>query len=209
MSVILSGVWRARSGCQTQSKDPCSVDTTETARRFLIVRCPRAALVWAATFSMVLIASATGVCFSPPPQSKADRVLVLKHQHILRLLHDGHVLKEYKVALGGFPVGPKTQQGDRKTPEGIYVLDSRNAQSQYYKSLHISYPTAAQRAAALKRGVSPGGDVFIHGLPPHYRSLGSAHRLYDWTNGCIAVTDDEMDELWKAVPAGTPIEIRP
>lgn len=140
---------------------------------------------------------------------KVDRVLVLKHQHILQLLHDGHVLKEYKVALGGTPVGPKIQQGDHKTPEGIYVLDARNAQSQYYKSLHISYPTAAQLAAARKRGVSPGGDVFIHGLPPHYRSLGASHRLYDWTNGCIAVTDDEMDELWKAVPVGTPIEIRP
>jgi murein L,D-transpeptidase YafK len=134
---------------------------------------------------------------------------VLKHQHILQLLREGHVLKEYKVALGGSPIGPKTQQGDHKTPEGVYVLDSRNARSQYYKSLHISYPTPTQRAAAKKRGVFPGGDVFIHGLPARYRSVGAAHRLYDWTDGCIAVTDDEMDEIWSTVADGTPIEIRP
>jgi murein L,D-transpeptidase YafK len=140
---------------------------------------------------------------------KVDRVLVVKHQHVLQLLSAGHILREYKVALGGTPVGPKTQQGDHKTPEGVYVLDSRNSKSQFYKSLHISYPTPEQRAAARKRGVSPGGDVFVHGLPARYRSVGAAHRLYDWTDGCIAVTDDEMDELWKAVLVGTPIEIRP
>jgi murein L,D-transpeptidase YafK len=124
-------------------------------------------------------------------------------------LRGGKVIKEYKVALGGSPVGPKTQQGDHKTPEGVYVLDSRNPRSQFYKSLHISYPTPAQRAAARKRGVSPGGDVFVHGLPAHYRSVGAAHRLLDWTDGCIAVTDEEMDEIWFSVPDGTPMEIRP
>jgi murein L,D-transpeptidase YafK len=144
-----------------------------------------------------------------PANAKVDRVLVLKHQHVLQLLNGGHILKEYKVALGGSPVGPKTQQGDHKTPEGIYTLDSRNSKSQYYKSLHISYPTPEQRAAARKRGVSPGGDVFVHGLPGKYRNIGAAHRLYDWTDGCIAVTDEEMDEIWLAVADGTPIEIRP
>ena len=143
------------------------------------------------------------------PIPKADRVLVLKHEHILRLLRNGRVAKEYKVALGGSPVGPKTQQGDHKTPEGIYILDSRNARSQFYKSLHISYPTPAQRTRARKRGISPGGDVFVHGLPSGYRAVGAAHRLRDWTDGCIAVTDDEMDEIWLAVADGTPIEIRP
>lgn len=144
-----------------------------------------------------------------PANEKADRVLVLKHQHLLQLLCGGRILKEYKVALGGSPVGPKTRQGDHKTPEGIYVLDSRNPKSQFYKSLHISYPTLEQRAAARKRGVSPGGDVFVHGLPHRYHTMGAAHRLYDWTDGCIAVTDEEMDEIWLAVSDGTPIEIRP
>ena len=144
-----------------------------------------------------------------PIIGKTDRVLVMKHQHVLQLLRDGHILKEYKVALGGSPAGPKTQQGDHKTPEGTYVLDARNSKSQYYKSLHISYPSPEQRAAARKRGVSPGGDVFVHALPSRYRKIGAAHRLYDWTDGCIAVTDEEMDEIWQAVPTGTPIEIRP
>jgi murein L,D-transpeptidase YafK len=155
------------------------------------------------------IAAATLEASEHPAAVKAARVLVLKHQHTLQLLRGGRVLKEYKVALGGSPVGPKTQQGDHKTPEGVYVLDSRNPQSQFYKSLHISYPTAVQRTAGRKRGVSPGGDVFVHGLPHAYRAIGAAHRLHDWTDGCIAVTDEEMDELWLAIPTGTPIEIRP
>ena len=143
------------------------------------------------------------------PRAEADRVLVLKHQRVLRLLRKGKTLREYKVSLGGSPVGPKTQQGDHKTPEGVYVLDSRNPHSQYYKSLHISYPTPKQRLEARKHGVSPGGDVFIHGLPNGYRGIGSAHLLHDWTDGCVAVTDAEMDEIWKTVPYGTPVEIRP
>jgi murein L,D-transpeptidase YafK len=140
---------------------------------------------------------------------QADRVIVLKKQRILQLVSRGEVIKSYKVALGGDPVGTKTQQGDHKTPEGLYVLDSRNAHSQFYKSIHISYPNAQDRAEARKRGVSPGGYVFVHGLPNGYRFMGASHRLKDWTDGCIAVTDQEMDEIWKAVADGTPIEIRP
>lgn len=139
----------------------------------------------------------------------ADRVLVLKKEHTLQLLNRGKVIKTYKVALGGDPVGPKTRQGDHKTPEGTYVLDSRNPHSQFYKSIHISYPSASDRAAARKMGLSPGGDVYVHGLPNGYGSVGAAHRLKDWTDGCIAVTDEEIDEIWAAVPNGTPIEIRP
>jgi murein L,D-transpeptidase YafK len=177
------------------------------AKPFLAILRPHAALAVLAILSLLPGApQAQQQRISVP---KADRVLVFKHEHILRLLRDGRIAKEYKVALGGSPVGPKTQQGDHKTPEGIYVLDSRNAQSQFYKSLHISYPTPAQRTAARKRGVSPGGDVFIHGLPNAYRAVGAAHRLHDWTDGCIATTDDEMDEIWLAVADGTPIEIRP
>lgn len=143
------------------------------------------------------------------PALHADRVLVLKKERTLQLLNQGKVIKAYKVALGGDPVGPKTCQGDHKTPEGIYVLDSRNAHSQFYKSIHISYPSAKDRAAAHKKGGSPGGDIFVHGLPNGYGFLGASHRLKDWTDGCIAVTNEEIDEIWKAVPDGTPIEIRP
>jgi murein L,D-transpeptidase YafK len=140
---------------------------------------------------------------------RADRVLVLKQERTLRLMSAGKVIKTYKIALGENPLGPKTRQGDHKTPEGTYILDSRNLHSQFYKSIHISYPNAQDRAAARKQGVSPGGDVFIHGLPNGYGWIGKEHRMKDWTDGCIAVTDQEMDEIWRAVPNGTPIEIRP
>jgi murein L,D-transpeptidase YafK len=139
----------------------------------------------------------------------ADRVLVLKKERTLQLLSQGKVIKTYKIALGGDPVGPKTRQGDHKTPEGIYVLNSRNEHSQFYKSIHISYPDAKDRVAAREKGVSPGGDVFVHGLPNGYGWIGASHRFKDWTDGCIAVTNAEMDELWMAVADGTPIEIRP
>lgn len=140
---------------------------------------------------------------------RAERVVVLKRERTLQLWSGGQIIQTYKVALGGNPVGAKTQQGDHKTPEGVYVLDSRNAHSQFYKSIHISYPNAHDRAAARAKGISPGGDVFVHGLPNGYRMVGAAHRLRDWTDGCIAVTDEEMDEIWAAVSDGTPIEIRP
>jgi murein L,D-transpeptidase YafK len=139
----------------------------------------------------------------------ADRVVVLKKERTLQLMSQGKVIKTYKVALGGDPVGAKTRQGDHKTPEGLYVLDSRNPHSQFYKSIHISYPSAREGAAAGKNGVSPGGDVFVHGLPKGYGWVGAGHRAKDWTDGCIAVTNQEIDEIWLAVANGTPIEIRP
>jgi murein L,D-transpeptidase YafK len=140
---------------------------------------------------------------------RADRVVVLKKERSLQLLRQGNVIKTYKVALGADPVGPKQRQGDHKTPEGLYLLDSRNPHSQFYKSIHISYPSMRERAAARQKGVSPGGDLFVHGLPKGYGWVGSAHRVKDWTDGCIAVTNQEMDEIWVAVMDGTPIEIRP
>jgi hypothetical protein len=121
----------------------------------------------------------------------------------------GKVIRIYKVALGGDPVGPKTRQGDHKTPEGKYVLDFRNSHSKFYKAIHISYPSEHDRALPRQNGFSPGGDVFVHGLPNGYGAIGAAHRLKDWTDGCIAVTNEEIDEIWKAVPDGTQIEIKP
>jgi murein L,D-transpeptidase YafK len=140
---------------------------------------------------------------------RADHVLVHKKEHTLVLLKEGKPLKTYKVALGGSPVGPKTMQGDHKTPEGDYVLDRRNAHSQYYRAIHISYPNAEDRARAAKLGVSSGGDVMLHGLPNGQGYLRGLHLLHDWTDGCIAVTDEEMDEIWRIVPDGTPITIEP
>ncbi len=144
-----------------------------------------------------------------PAGAKADRVVVVKKERTLTLMSQGKILKTYKIALGGEPVGPKTRQGDHKTPEGVYVLDRRNAHSQFYRAIHVSYPDAHDRVLARKLGVSAGGEIYVHGLPNGYSWIGSSHRLKDWTDGCIAVTNEEMDEIWRAVPDGTPIEIKP
>ena len=133
----------------------------------------------------------------------------MKSQRTLTLLSDDQVLKTYQVALGSHPVSAKTQQGDGKTPEGHYVLDRRNPKSKFHLSLHVSYPDAADVARARKLGVAPGGDIFLHGLLGGWGWLGSQHRRWDWTDGCIAVTNSEIEEIWRAVPDGTPIEIKP
>lgn len=133
----------------------------------------------------------------------------MKKERTLSLLCQGKILKTYKVALGTDPVGPKTRQGDHKTPEGRYILDRRNVHSQFYRSIHISYPNVENTAYARRHGVSAGGDIYVHGLPNGYGWLREKHRLRDWTDGCIAVTNEEMDEIWRVVPDGTPIEIRP
>jgi murein L,D-transpeptidase YafK len=139
-----------------------------------------------------------------PASAAADKVLVLKSQRKLYLMQGGKILKRYKVSLGGHPVGPKIREGDRKTPEGKYVLDWHNAESQFYKSIHISYPNTKDLARAEKLGVPPGGDLFIHGQPNNFNGPGK--QPGDWTDGCIAVSDQEMDEIWRAVADGTPIE---
>lgn len=141
--------------------------------------------------------------------AKADQVIVAKSARTLTLLEHGKVLRTYKVALGGTPVGAKEQQGDHKTPEGHYVLDRRNPKSRFYKSIHVSYPNDQDEKRAAQRGVSPGGDIMVHGLPNGFGWLGATHRNMDWTDGCIAVTNAEMDEIWELVADGTPIEIRP
>ncbi len=144
-----------------------------------------------------------------PSDARADRVIVLKKARTLTLMSGEKVLKVYKIALGGDPIGPKRKEGDHKTPEGNYVLDRRNAKSKYYRSIHISYPSEEDRERARKSGVSAGGDVMVHGLPNGFGWLGPTHRTQDWTDGCVAVTDQEMDEIWNAVLDGTPIEIKP
>jgi murein L,D-transpeptidase YafK len=141
--------------------------------------------------------------------TKVDRIVVEKSKRTLTLMAGTKILKTYKVALGGQPVGPKDRQGDHKTPEGIYSVDAKNPNSQFCKALHISYPNQADRANARKLGVSPGGDVEIHGLGSKWGWIGAKHRLTDWTDGCIALTNEEIDEIYPLIKVGTTVEIRP
>jgi murein L,D-transpeptidase YafK len=136
-------------------------------------------------------------------------VLVLKGPRRLLLLRGDRVVRDYAVALGRSPEGPKRHRGDGRTPVGRYRIEGRVADSRFHRALRISYPNDADRAFAREAGVDPGGDVMIHGLPDGERWVGEAHRGFDWTNGCIGMTDDEMSEVWELVDDGTPIEIRP
>jgi murein L,D-transpeptidase YafK len=139
----------------------------------------------------------------------ADKILIEKKERRLTLISKGKVLKTYKIALGGDPNGPKERQGDNKTPEGTYVIDSRNRNSRYHLSLHISYPNEKDKKRARELGVSPGGDIMIHGIKNGFSWIGDSHAEVDWTKGCIAVTDEEIEEIEKLAPNGTIIEIRP
>lgn len=142
-------------------------------------------------------------------KGKADKILIEKKERRLTLFSKGKVLKTYKIALGGNPDGPKERQGDNKTPEGIYVIDARNRDSRYHLSLHISYPNEKDKKRAKQLGVSPGGDIMIHGIKNGLSWVGDRHAEVDWTKGCIAVTDEEIEEIEKLVPNGTLVEIRP
>jgi len=134
---------------------------------------------------------------------RVNRVVVNKGRREMLLLSGESVVRTYRIALGRDPLGHKQQEGDGRTPEGIYTIDRRNPKSKYHLSLHISYPNEADCARAVLAGVPPGGDIMIHGLKP-----GVSHPD-DWTEGCIAVTDSEMDDIWELVADGTPIEINP
>jgi murein L,D-transpeptidase YafK len=141
--------------------------------------------------------------------AKVDRIVVEKSTRTLTLRHGSKIVKTYKVALGGQPVGAKDRQGDHKTPEGVYSVDAKNPNSQFYKALHLSYPSQADRANARRLGMSPGGDVEIHGLGSKWGWIGAKHRLTDWTDGCIALTNEEIDEIYRQIKVGTPVEIKP
>jgi murein L,D-transpeptidase YafK len=138
---------------------------------------------------------------------KADAVLVYKSERLLMLLRAGQVIGHFPISLGRNPVGPKTHEGDARTPEGRYYLDWRNPDSRFYRSIHISYPSPRDLAHAHRAGAPPGGMVMIHGLPndPHLAQIA----WDDWTDGCIAVANEAMDAIWNAVDDGTVIVIRP
>jgi murein L,D-transpeptidase YafK len=138
-----------------------------------------------------------------------DRILVEKSARKLSIFRGDKKLKSYRVAIGRNPVGPKEQEGDMKTPEGIYKIDSRNPQSDYHLALHVSYPSDEDNSRAAERGVNAGFDIMIHGIQNGLGWIGAFHRLHDWTAGCIALTDEEIEELWRITPDGTTVEIRP
>lgn len=139
----------------------------------------------------------------------ADLVMVRKSQARLYLMQEGRVQKSYPVALGRNPTGHKQQEGDRRTPEGRYVLDYKKSDSAFYKSIHISYPNQSDRLRAAARGVDPGGLIMIHGQKNGFGWLAEITQQRNWTDGCIAVTNAQMDEIWEAVTVGMPIEILP
>jgi murein L,D-transpeptidase YafK len=169
-------------------------------------------------FVILLLSVAIGLHFVFGIQEKAfgkgtpglaDKILVEKSVRRLTLIRAGKPLRVYRVSLGTHPIGPKEREGDGKTPEGRYVIDKKLMHSAFHRALHISYPNAPDRARAAVLGVSPGGDIMIHGLKNGLGWLGPLHHFSDWTQGCIAVTNAEIEEIWAMVAEGTPVEIMP
>lgn len=146
---------------------------------------------------------------SLPVGTTIDRILVEKSARRLSIFQKANQIKSYRIALGRNPLGAKQEEGDMKTPEGIYKIDGRNPQSNFHLALHISYPSDEDDKRAAARGVPPGFDIMIHGIQNGRGWIGAFHRWNDWTAGCIAVTDEEIEELWRVTPDGTTIEIRP
>jgi murein L,D-transpeptidase YafK len=175
--------------------------------------------------TFLLLASAAALALSHGPDSTrlsspssasrsgapvaADSLVLNKSRRELVVYYHGYPVHIYYVALGRSPIGDKERIGDNRTPEGLFYIEGRNPNSRYHLSLRISYPDANHRARAAKLGVEPGGDIMIHGLPDEQAVFGPAHRDFDWTNGCIAVTNKEIEELWRVIRDGTPIQIKP
>jgi murein L,D-transpeptidase YafK len=158
---------------------------------------------------LILLALFVGCSRPDANQSvaQADRIVVVKSTHTMTLYALGHILHRYRVSLGRGNGNAKSHEGDHNTPQGLYAIDRRNAYSRFHRALDVSYPNASDRANAAKLHAAPGGDIMIHGVRNGLGWLGSLQRHMDWTDGCIAVTDTEMDEIWNSVPAGTPVEI--
>jgi murein L,D-transpeptidase YafK len=159
---------------------------------------------------LTLMLAVPGLAWSTTkPLPAAEKVRVIKSERKLYLLRDGIPYKTYCISLGSRPVGDKMRQGDKRTPEGRYTIDWRNPQSRYHRALHISYPNAMDQQEARAQGVDPGGMIMIHGLPNKAKGDPEGYAGLDWTDGCIAVTNPEIEELLHAIKDGTPIEILP
>lgn len=163
---------------------------------------------------MALLATALGAAAEMPrapesPLQQADRVVIEKARHTLTLYAGERKLAAFQVALGREPVGRKQCRGDNRTPEGLYRVAGRKQDSDFHRALRISYPSERDVARARAAGCEPGGDIMIHGLKPDWAALGKWHRRVDWTRGCIAVTNEEIERIWAMVPDGVEVEIRP
>ena len=167
------------------------------------------ALLAAWVFLFVFPGPAIPTELSPVADGAVDRVVVEKSKRTMTLLKQDREVRTYKIALGRDPVGPKVMQGDNRTPEGIYYVDYKVRNSAYHRALHLSYPNPddVERARAL--GVPPGGSIMIHGMKNDHLWMGDVQYLFNWTNGCIALTNREIEEVWVLVPSWTPVEIRP
>ena len=195
---------------------PLRTQTAESVR-FSTSNASRSHRVGLSLYAGLVIAASVGLagCATPPQTTQAtgpvDQVVVKKSARKLELVSRGRVVRQYRVSLGGSPVGHKYREGDQRTPVGDYVLNWRNPQSDFYKAIHISYPNARDRAVSQQLGYKPGGMIMVHGMPNYIQSE-SMRRQYasrDWTHGCIAVQNNEIDEIWRLVADGTPIQIRP
>ena len=138
-----------------------------------------------------------------------EKVLVLKSAHQLQLINDGKPIKTYRISLGKNPRGPKLMEGDKRTPEGFYWIDWRKTSNNFNLAMHISYPNITDSARARREGVAPGGMIMIHGAPDTEDTPEDLFHTLDWTDGCVAMRNRDMREVWNLVPDGTMIEIRP
>lgn len=172
-------------------------------------------VMFLAIIGMLAVAVWVWVGWRKVPQSKlpegvkVDSLVVLKSARTMMAYAQGEHVRTYYIALGQQPIGHKEVEGDMKTPEGIYSINDRNPNSAYHKNLGISYPNEADIAHAQSLGKSAGGDIKIHGLKNGRGSIGRLHRQQDWTHGCIAVTNEEMDELYESVEIGATIVLKP
>jgi len=161
------------------------------------------------SFIALLFCPLLAVASSSQTTAKVDLVVVNKSESRLSVIRDGKVVKSYLIAMGDLPKGHKLKEGDQRTPQGRYVLDYKKPDSSFYKSIHISYPNEEDKLRADALGIRPGGMIMIHGQNPKSSLSPQEAQKYNWTDGCIAVTNKEMDELWRMIDAGTPIEIWP
>jgi murein L,D-transpeptidase YafK len=140
---------------------------------------------------------------------KIDKIVVKKSERRMEVYSGGQLIKSYRISLGRNPKGGKEFEGDKRTPEGHYTINDKNPNSAYHKNLGVSYPNPGDIEEARKRNLNPGGDIKIHGIRNGFGFIGKFQRMLDWTAGCIALTNDEMDELYDRVDIGTPITIEP
>lgn len=159
--------------------------------------------------AMCLLMAVAGLATATAGQTTANLIIVEKAKRVLSLYNGKNLIKTYRIALGGNPLGHKEQEGDSRTPEGRYIIDAKNPWSSFHLSLRISYPNRRDQAAARRRGVSPGGAIMIHGTPGSLATLTAAGFYPDWTAGCIAVTNKDIEEIYAKIRNGTPIVIKP